>query len=154
MSQVIELDWLEPSGVWGSQFLRISVTDWYWEPTTISVELKRGHYAVFWTQAEQKASTKTANNKIIYLPVRPSVCLSVCLPSRLSVRPSIQTVLDEWLLFIYYAFSTSLVIEHQMIRYLRMMNFPVWWPGNNNSPTVNHACRKRRLKWVPGSCGV
>jgi hypothetical protein len=27
--------------------------------------------------------------------------------------------------------------------------FPVWWPGNKNSPTVTHACRKRRLKWVP-----
>jgi hypothetical protein len=22
------------------------------------------------------------------------------------------------------------------------------WPGNKNSPTVTHACRKRRLKWV------
>jgi hypothetical protein len=26
--------------------------------------------------------------------------------------------------------------------------FPVLWPGNKNSPTVTHACRKRRLKWV------
>jgi hypothetical protein len=26
--------------------------------------------------------------------------------------------------------------------------YPVWWPGNKNSPTVTHACRKRRLKWV------
>jgi hypothetical protein len=26
--------------------------------------------------------------------------------------------------------------------------FPVWWPGNKNIPTVTHACRKRRLKWV------
>jgi hypothetical protein len=26
--------------------------------------------------------------------------------------------------------------------------FPVWWPGNKNSPTVTHSCRKRRLKWV------
>jgi hypothetical protein len=25
---------------------------------------------------------------------------------------------------------------------------PVWWQGNKNSPTVTHACRKRRLKWV------
>jgi hypothetical protein len=24
----------------------------------------------------------------------------------------------------------------------------VWWPGNKNSPTVTHACRKRWLKWV------
>jgi hypothetical protein len=24
----------------------------------------------------------------------------------------------------------------------------VWWPGNKNSPTVTHACRKRRIKWV------
>jgi hypothetical protein len=28
------------------------------------------------------------------------------------------------------------------------VTFPVWWPGNKNSPTVIHACRKRRLKWV------
>jgi hypothetical protein len=30
---------------------------------------------------------------------------------------------------------------------------PVWWPGNKNSTTVTHACRKRRLKWVPGAQG-
>jgi hypothetical protein len=24
----------------------------------------------------------------------------------------------------------------------------IFWPGNKNSPTVTHACRKRRLKWV------
>jgi hypothetical protein len=30
---------------------------------------------------------------------------------------------------------------------------PVWWPGLKNSPTVTHACRKRRLKWVPGTWG-
>jgi hypothetical protein len=28
---------------------------------------------------------------------------------------------------------------------------PVWWPGLRNSPTVTHACRKRRLKWVPSA---
>jgi hypothetical protein len=27
-------------------------------------------------------------------------------------------------------------------------DMPVWLPGNKNSPTVTHACRKRRLKWV------
>jgi hypothetical protein len=25
--------------------------------------------------------------------------------------------------------------------------------GEKNSPTVAHACRKRRLKWVPGAWG-
>jgi hypothetical protein len=25
--------------------------------------------------------------------------------------------------------------------------------GRKNSPTVTHACRKRRLKWVPGAWG-
>jgi hypothetical protein len=30
---------------------------------------------------------------------------------------------------------------------------PVWWTGNKNSPTVTHACRKRRLKWVAGAWG-
>jgi hypothetical protein len=29
----------------------------------------------------------------------------------------------------------------------------VWWPGLKNSPTVTHACRKRRLKWVPSAWG-
>jgi hypothetical protein len=28
---------------------------------------------------------------------------------------------------------------------------PVWWPGLKNSSTVTHACRKRRLKWVPSA---
>jgi hypothetical protein len=27
----------------------------------------------------------------------------------------------------------------------------VWWPGNKNSPTVAHACRKRWPKCVPGA---
>jgi hypothetical protein len=34
-----------------------------------------------------------------------------------------------------------------------IVKYPVWWPGNKNSPTVTHACRKRRLKWVPGAWG-
>jgi hypothetical protein len=29
----------------------------------------------------------------------------------------------------------------------------VWWLENKNSPTVNHVCRKRRLKWVPSDQG-
>jgi hypothetical protein len=29
----------------------------------------------------------------------------------------------------------------------------VWRPKNKNSPTVAHACRKRRLKWVPSAWG-
>jgi hypothetical protein len=29
----------------------------------------------------------------------------------------------------------------------------VWWPGLKNSPTVTHACRKRRLLWVPSAWG-
>jgi hypothetical protein len=32
--------------------------------------------------------------------------------------------------------------------HIRRLKFPVWWPGNKNSPNVTHACRKRRLKWV------
>jgi hypothetical protein len=36
----------------------------------------------------------------------------------------------------------------------RCMNWcPMWWPGLKNSPTVTHACRKRRLKWVPSAWG-
>jgi hypothetical protein len=27
----------------------------------------------------------------------------------------------------------------------------VWWPEDKNSPNVAHACRKRRLKWVPSA---
>jgi hypothetical protein len=33
------------------------------------------------------------------------------------------------------------------------LHFPMWWPGLKNSPTVTHACRKRRLKWVPSAWG-
>jgi hypothetical protein len=35
------------------------------------------------------------------------------------------------------------------------MRVPVSWPALQNSPTVNitHACRKRRLKWVPSAWG-
>jgi hypothetical protein len=29
----------------------------------------------------------------------------------------------------------------------------VWWPEDKNSPNVAHACRKRRLKWVPSAWG-
>jgi hypothetical protein len=39
----------------------------------------------------------------------------------------------------------------QSIRLVHML--PVWWPGLYNSPTVTHACRKRRLKWVPSAWG-
>jgi hypothetical protein len=28
---------------------------------------------------------------------------------------------------------------------------PVWWAGLKNGPTVTHAYRKRRLKWVPSA---
>jgi hypothetical protein len=31
---------------------------------------------------------------------------------------------------------------------VRICKVPVWWLGSKNSPTVTHACRKRRLKWV------
>jgi hypothetical protein len=30
---------------------------------------------------------------------------------------------------------------------------PLWWPGLKYSLTVTHACRKRRLKWVPSAWG-
>jgi hypothetical protein len=33
------------------------------------------------------------------------------------------------------------------------MKLPVWWSGLKNSPTVTHACHKRRLKWVPSAWG-
>jgi hypothetical protein len=45
-------------------------------------------------------------------------------------------------------------IENNVLRRIfgykkgRVTGVPVWWPGNKNSPTVTHACRKRRLKWV------
>jgi hypothetical protein len=35
----------------------------------------------------------------------------------------------------------------------RLSLTPLWWPGLKNSPTVTHACRKRRLKWVPNAWG-
>jgi hypothetical protein len=36
---------------------------------------------------------------------------------------------------------------------VQFLSFPVWWPGIKNSPKVDHSCRKRRLKWVPGAWG-
>jgi hypothetical protein len=36
----------------------------------------------------------------------------------------------------------------------QVLNVPRVVTGNKNSPTVTHACRKRRLKWVPGARGV
>jgi hypothetical protein len=42
-------------------------------------------------------------------------------------------------------------------RGLVLRNFPgvcpVWWTGLKNSPTVTHAFRKRRLKFVPSAWG-
>jgi hypothetical protein len=35
----------------------------------------------------------------------------------------------------------------------RIMTVSRAWPGLKNSPTVTHACRKRRLKLVPRSWG-
>jgi hypothetical protein len=34
-----------------------------------------------------------------------------------------------------------------------LIDSPVWWPGVKNSPSVTHACRKRRLKLVPSAWG-
>jgi hypothetical protein len=31
---------------------------------------------------------------------------------------------------------------------------PMWWPELEKSPTVAHACRKRRLKWVRSAWGL
>jgi hypothetical protein len=31
--------------------------------------------------------------------------------------------------------------------------YPVWWQGLKNSPTVTHACHKKRLKWIPSAWG-
>jgi hypothetical protein len=48
-------------------------------------------------------------------------------------------------------------IKHNLNWTLFMRNWldsvPVWWPGLKNSPTVTHACRKRRLKWVRSTWG-
>jgi hypothetical protein len=34
------------------------------------------------------------------------------------------------------------------------LHLPVWWPEDKNIPNVAHACRKRRLKWVPSAWGI
>jgi hypothetical protein len=48
--------------------------------------------------------------------------------------------------------AQDLVLEVRF-KVFQLRGFPVWWPGNKNSPTVTHACRKRQLKWVPGARG-
>jgi hypothetical protein len=40
--------------------------------------------------------------------------------------------------------------QEQITYHYELMS-PVWWPGLKNSPTVTHACRKKRLKWVPSA---
>jgi hypothetical protein len=58
--------------------------------------------------------------------------------------------------------SMNLIIHIHLVLRLRMSGYlpplfytPIlmWWPGLKNSPTVTHACRKRRLKWVPSVWG-
>jgi hypothetical protein len=43
-----------------------------------------------------------------------------------------------------------IVLKTVPIRRQRFNNYKIlnWWLGNKNSPTVTHACGKRRLKWV------
>jgi hypothetical protein len=45
-------------------------------------------------------------------------------------------------------------IKHLEICYYVRSMIHVWWLGLQNSPTVTHACRKRRLKWVPSASGI
>jgi hypothetical protein len=54
----------------------------------------------------------------------------------------------RWNLFKSVCYGTKSVFPFHKGSYV-----PVWWLGNKNSPTVTHACRKRRLKWVPGAWG-
>jgi hypothetical protein len=63
---------------------------------------------------------------------------------------------------IHYSFLPSYYIsrtvhpyssDHPNSNLVIQIACPVWWPGLKNSPTVNHACRKIRLKWVPSAWG-
>jgi hypothetical protein len=45
-------------------------------------------------------------------------------------------------------FNLQAVLATMQFRILCLSPRPVWWPRLKNSPTVTHACRKRRLKWV------
>jgi hypothetical protein len=47
-----------------------------------------------------------------------------------------------------HVFMAWCLVKHRDNFMLPSGSSPVWWPGNKNSPTVTHACLKRRLKWV------
>jgi hypothetical protein len=52
-----------------------------------------------------------------------------------------------WCLGTEIAFFTSLIFIRVKVKYHCVVT------GEKNSPTVAHACRKRRLKWVLGTWG-
>jgi hypothetical protein len=52
-----------------------------------------------------------------------------------------------------HTFSTLPVFSKFLYSVVELKRGPVWWPELKNSPTVTHACRKRRPKWVPSVWG-
>jgi hypothetical protein len=48
----------------------------------------------------------------------------------------------------YIHSSVLSYVTFYLINLTKLDEIPVWWPGNKNGPTVTHAYRKRRLKWV------
>jgi hypothetical protein len=68
-----------------------------------------------------------------------------------SLFSAVATIMDNSIRF--WGCHSFITIGTLLYPYI-LSFFPVWWPGNKNSPTVTHACRKRRLKWVPGAWGI
>jgi hypothetical protein len=62
-------------------------------------------------------------------------------------------LLPESHLLVGYWVSDTLKPKRRNISISFLHIAHVWWRGLKNSPTVTHACRKRRLKWVPSAWG-
>jgi hypothetical protein len=59
----------------------------------------------------------------------------------------------SWALWNNIIAVAMVMLLKEAFYFLYVAMYPVWWPGLKNSPTVSHACRKRRLKWVPSAWG-
>jgi hypothetical protein len=86
------------------------------------------------------------------------VCLCVCLFSLIDVssqnlKQSSATYKYGKSVFCYRLNSFVYLITLSQLNWLYNIGNPVWWPGLKNSPTVTHACFKRRLKLVPSAWG-
>jgi hypothetical protein len=88
----------------------------------------------------------TSHREEIYQEIQAVYTKAQKLSERMNDR--LQNHMLEANSFIIYSFTYLYVVC-----LTKLSQFPVWWPGLKSNPTVTHACRKRRLKWVPSAWG-